>query len=1363
MRKIFFLLTLFYFATSFKTSAQELPFDVFNVNNGLPHSDVNLITQDKRGFIWIATYNGLCRYDGYNALTYRHQKSDPKSISNNRIITLLAEENFIWIGTEIAGFDRFNIKTETFESFKYDPSNPSSISSNSVLSIARDSKKQLWIGTVKGLSLIKNDAARASEVSAVRFLNEETAIQFILPDGNLLWLGTNVGLIAFNITNYTYKRYQFSKEESLINGMIKNGENLWLTSSSGLLQFNISQKTFSKLNDKPSFSVYKAKNNSIWVGTQREGLLKLDASGNIVKEFNNNSRVKESLTNNEVKALYEDHSGVLWIGTLGGGINKLNLNAKKFITYKYIDGKENTLNSDRIICFYEDTAKNLWIGTKGGGVNVLKRESGKMLYFKANKNAFRTDNISALYQDKLGGIWVGTGNGLYVLNTKEKLEFLNGKNNPSLFNISERFNLTSLGVLKIVEDSDGYLWLCTSRGLFCYQPGSTFYNGTIVEKFVFNEANKLSISNNFISDIFIKKLNPTTKSVWVGTKNGLNHILFKNGKKTVRQFFKDDKDGLNENFISLIHEDNKGELWIGMLGGGIGKIVSGRNGGSKIKLEKYTTKEGLKNDDVETILEDKYGNFWMAGEGITKFNPRYKTFKYYDVKDGLQSNSFKVFSAFKNNRGEMIFGGTNGFNIFHPDSIRENKIEPKIVLTDFKKANKSVAVDQKINGEVIFEQALTATNSIELSHQSNDISFEFAALHYSSPENNRYKYTLEGFDEGWNFVTSNKRFATYTNLKPGDYTFKVLASNSDGIWCKTPLVFKVHINKPWWFTHVAILFYLVIGFLAFIFLRRFELMRVKEKHNLVLERLEFKKNAEMMDMKTQFFTSMSHEFRTPLTLIVDPVNELSQKNIYNAEDQSKLQIIKQSTDRLLHLVDQMIDFRKIDKGHLNLEVEPCLIADFISSVKEHFNGFALKRNIHLRFEANDNPTVWIDKNRMENVLFNLISNSFKFVSIGGEILLNCKLVDNHVVITVRDNGIGISQENLENIFLEFFREEHKSFQMGSGGIGLSFVKSIIEAHKGKIEVESQEQQYTKFTITLLTGNAHFTNDQIVKKDGIEESLINPSFLEMETPKNLTSEGLKANTGKKVLIVEDTFEVRDYLESQLKQFYQVFTAENGAKGLEVAAKEMPDLIVSDIMMPEVDGITLCQRIKTNLQTSHIPVVLLTAKTANSQKIAGFEVGADDYITKPFSSQLLISRIDNLIRNREKLISRFKNDVNLSPSDVTITPLDKQLMNKVLALIEEHMSDENYSVEKLCSDAAVSRPQLYRKVKALTDLSINEFIRSIRLKRAANLLEQDDASVANVMYEVGFSNRSYFTKTFKEMFGVNPKEYKRTRLR
>lgn len=1363
MRKIFFLLALFYFISNFQIRAQDLPFDVFNVNNGLPHSDVNAIVQDKRGFIWIATYNGLCRYDGYNSLIYRHLRDNPKSISNNRIITLLAEENFIWIGTEIAGFDRFNIKTETFESFKYNPSNPSSISSNSVLSIARDNKKQLWIGTNRGLSLIKNDNAQAEKVSAVRFLNEDIAVHFILPDGNLLWLGTNSGLIAFNTNNYTYKTYRFSEEEFLINGILKNGESLWLTSSSGLFKFYTNQKKFHKINDKPSFSIHKTKSNTIWVGTQREGLLKLNGNGKILKEFHHNSKVKESLTNNEVKTLYEDHSGVLWIGTFGGGVNKLNLNAKKFITYKHIEGKENTLNSNRIICFYEDTSKNLWIGTKGGGVNVLKRRTGKMLYFKANNGVFRTDNVSALYQDKLGGIWVGTGSGLYILDEKEKRDFLNGKNKPNLFNISQRLNLSNLGILKIVDDEDGYIWLCTPRGLFCYKPDTTFYNGTIIESFVYKEADKLSISNNFISDIFIEKLNSFTKSIWIGTKNGLNHILIKNGKKTIRKFYKDEIDGLNENFISLIHKDNHGELWIGMLGGGIGKIIAGRNSGTKIKLEKYTTKEGLKNDDIETVLEDQHGNFWMAGEGITKFNPKTKTFKYYDVKDGLQSNSFKVFAAFKNNQGEMMFGGTNGFNVFHPDSIRENKIEPKIVLTDFKIANKSVSIEQQINGEIILNQALTATHSIDLNHQSNDISLEFAALHYSSPENNRYKYILEGFDDDWNLVTSNKRFATYTNLKPGDYTFKVLASNSDGVWCKEPLVLKIHIKKPWWFTHVAIFFYFIIASLAFVFLRRFELMRVKEKHNLVLERLELKKNAEMMDMKTQFFTSMSHEFRTPLTLIVDPVNELYQKNIYNTDDKSKLQTIKQSTDRLLHLVDQMIDFRKIDKGHLNLEVEPCLIADFIKSVKDHFNEFAVKRNIHLNFEAYDNPIVWIDRNRMENVLFNLISNSFKFVSIGGEITLTCKVVSDHVVITIKDNGIGISKENLDNIFLEFFREESKNFQMGSGGIGLSFVKSIIEAHKGKIEVESEEHKYTKFTITLNKGNTHFTDEQIVKKEGIDESLINSSSEEFDMSESLISENPKLNTGKKVLIVEDTFEVRDYLESQLKQYYQVFTAMNGTKGLEIAAREMPDLIVSDIMMPEVDGITLCQRIKTNLQTSHIPVILLTAKTADTHKMAGFDVGADDYITKPFSSQLLVSRINNLIKTRERLILRFKQDVNLSPSDVTITPLDKQLMNKVLALIEENMSDENYSVEKLCSDAAVSRPQLYRKVKALTDLSINEFIRSIRLKRAANLLEQDDASVANVMYEVGFSNRSYFTKTFKEMFGVNPKDYKKSRLK
>ncbi|HET8829016.1 MAG TPA: two-component regulator propeller domain-containing protein, partial [Pelobium sp.] len=624
MRKIFFLLALLDCLFRFQVRAQDLPFDVFNVNNGLPHSDVNDVVQDHRGFIWIATYNGLCRYDGYNALIYRHQKSDPKSISNNRIITLLAEENFIWIGTEIAGFDRFNIKTETFESFKYTPENPSTINSNSVLSIARDSKKQLWIGTNKGLSLIKNDAAVASDVSAVRFLNDETSVHFIYPDGNLLWLGTNTGLIAFNITNFTHKTYKFSNVESLINGIIKNGENLWLTGSSGLLQFNINQKEFSKLNNWPSYSIYKAKNNSIWVGTQRDGLLKLDDKGNVVKKFSNNSYGNGSLTSNEIKTLYEDHSGVLWIGTFGGGINKLNLNAKKFISYKHVEGKENTLNADRIICFYEDTSKNLWIGTKGGGVNVLKRNSGKMLYLETNNSSIRTNNISSIYQDKLGGIWIGTWNGLYILNAKEKNKFLNGKTAPHLFNIFQKFNFPNLGVLKIVDDKDGYLWFNTSKGLFCYKPGVNFYDGKIIEKFEFKEGDKLSISNNYITDTFIEKINPTTKSIWVGTKNGLNHILIKNGKKIIRRFYKNNENGLNENFISLIHQDNNGSLWIGMLGGGIGKIVSGKKLGKKLKIESYTTKDGLKNDDVETLLEDENGNFWMAGEGITKFNPKNK-------------------------------------------------------------------------------------------------------------------------------------------------------------------------------------------------------------------------------------------------------------------------------------------------------------------------------------------------------------------------------------------------------------------------------------------------------------------------------------------------------------------------------------------------------------------------------------------------------------------------------------------------------------------------------------------------------------------------------------------------------------------
>jgi signal transduction histidine kinase/ligand-binding sensor domain-containing protein/DNA-binding response OmpR family regulator len=1362
MRKIFFLLTLFYLIISCKTNAQDLPFDVFNVNNGLPHSDVNAIVQDKRGFIWIATYNGLCRYDGYNTLVYRHQKNDSKCISNNRIVALLAEENFIWIGTETAGFDRFNIKTETFESFKYASSNPSSINSNSILAISRDSKKQLWIGTNKGLSLIKNDQKEFNKVSAVRFLNQETVVRYIFPDGNLLWLGTNDGLIAFDITNYTYKTYHFSPDGQMINGIMKNEDELWLTGSSGLLAFNIKQRTFKKLDNRASFCILKAKSNTIWVGTQGDGLLKFDSSGRLIKKYNSNRIGNEGLSNNEIKALYQDHSGVLWIGTFGGGINMLNLKAKKFITYKKIVGKENTLSSNRVICFYHDNFKNLWIGTRGGGLNVLNRGTGKMHYLKADDGSARTNHISSLYEDRLGGIWIGTWNGLHILKANVKKNFLNERQNPAFSSLALKVDFANLTVFKIVSDKDGYLWLCTSRGLHCYKPGLNFYDGKIVESFQYQENNPLSITDDYITDILIEKTNTNVKSIWIGTKNGLNHISIRGSSRSIRRFYKDKDNGLNENFISFIHQDKKQQIWLGMLGGGIGKIISGKSKGESIKLESYTTKEGLKNDDVETLLEDNFGNFWMGGEGITKFNPINKNFRYYDVKDGLQSNSFKVWAAYKNKSGEMIFGGTNGFNIFHPDSIRENKIAPKIVLTDFKIANKSVTVGQQINGDVILSKALTATHLIELNHLSNNISLEFAALHYSSPENNRYKYILEGFDKGWNTVASDKRFATYTNLKPGDYTFKVIASNSDGVWSNKPVILKIHINKPWWFTHLAILFYLGLAIWGFIILRRYELGRVKGKHNLALERLENKKNAEMMEMKTQFFTSMSHEFRTPLTLIVDPINDLSQKKTYTAEDQAKLQSIKQSTDKLMHLVDQMIDFRKIDKGQLNLAIEPCFINEFIESVKTYFDGFAQKRNVVLTYNPTGNPLVWIDKNRIENVLFNLISNAFKFVSIGGEIIISSQQIADKIMITVLDNGSGITKENLDNIFLEFFREDNKNTKIGSGGIGLSFAKQIIEAHQGEIQVESEENKYTKFTITLLTGNKHFDNEQLLVKSDQDELSHGTKHPERDEEGTINLEVHKRNSNKKVLVVEDTYEVRDYLESQLKQYYRVFTAENGAKGLVLAVKEMPDIIISDIMMPEIDGITLCQRIKTNIKTSHIPVILLTAKSSDEQKIKGYEIGADDYITKPFSSQVLLTRINNIIKTREKLISSFKSEANLSPSEVTITPLDEQLMNKVLALIEENISDEYYSVEKLCSDAAVSRPQLYRKIKALTDMSINEFIRSIRLKRAANLLEQDDASVANVMYQVGFSNRSYFTKTFKEMFDVNPKEYKRSRL-
>jgi signal transduction histidine kinase/DNA-binding response OmpR family regulator len=956
-------------------------------------------------------------------------------------------------------------------------------------------------------------------------------------------------------------------------------------------------------------------------------------------------------------------------------------------------------------------------------------------------------------------MWIGTWSGLYLLTPSEKIKFLNNQK-PNLVNLSSKFGEPNLCVFRITKDNDGYLWLSTSTGIYCYQPGSNMFDGKIIKKYINNATPQKSLTDYYINDILIEKGTNGEKSIWVATKNGLNNIRINGKKETIRKFYKSsDANGLRENFVSFLYKSKDNQIYLGMLGGGLGKIISGRKENEPLTLKTYSTDDGLRNNDVETLLEDKEGNLWLAGEGLTKFNPKDETYRYYDVRDGLQSNSFKVWAAYKTSSGEMMFGGTNGFNIFNPDSIKDNLIAPKVALTDFKISNKSVNVLKEINGRIILESNLNYTKDIYLKDYENDISIEFAALQYASPENNRYKYILEGFEDNYNNVRSDKRFATYTNLAPGDYVFKVLASNSDGIWIKKPVSINIHIAKPWLLTNLALFIYLFLFIVIFYLIRRYSLISINEKHQLVLERLEHKKNDEMIDLKTQFFTSMSHEFRTPLTLIVDPVNELYRQSKDNKDYQNKLETIKYSTDRLLHLVDQMIDFRKIDKGHLKLEIGKYNISKLISDVKVNFNLVAEKRSINFTYQPIDYE-VWMDKDRMENVLFNILSNAFNYTKNGGKIEIKCSLTDEHLEIVINDNGVGIPKSQLDEIFVEFFRDKKQVInKSGSGGIGLFFVKSIIDEHHGKIEVESQENTFTKFTIKLLRGNNHFNEEQLIEFEP-EEIIINNFSTDKENEAIEFNHILKHKT---VLVVEDNKDVREYLIAQLKPYYQVLDAENGLQGIKIASIEMPDIIVSDIMMPGIDGIALCQRIKTNIETSHIPVILLTAKTADEQKIKGFEVGADDYITKPFSSNILISRINNILKNREIVINRLKNSPSISPSEVTITPLDEKLLQKVINLVEENISDEGYSVEKLSSDAGVSRPQLYRKLKVLTDMSINEFIRNIRLKRAANLLKQDDSSVSNVMYEVGYSNKSYFTKTFSEMFGVNPKEYKKSRIK
>jgi signal transduction histidine kinase/ligand-binding sensor domain-containing protein/DNA-binding response OmpR family regulator len=1346
---------------------KEIIFDQLPEKLGLSQSSINCILQDREGFLWIGTWSGLLRYDGYSTVVY-HSDNAPNKIKSNKISAIYEDrQGYLWVGTHMGGLFRYDKNKDIFTQFSHHEGDAKSLSHNNVNCIGEDQYGELWVGTENGLNVFdsenKNFTSFFSTPNDTTSLAQNIVTDIFLSSLKELWIATANGLqkVSKDGASYKFKTYRYTLDPAnqyhhnyiyKICELPANGKPaIWFCTIRGLKKLQDGVITNYQVPDKPSSfsfirSMYAVKGARPYIITGSEkGLSFFDPATNIFTKFLDDFDQRVNLSHGTVTALYLDRSGVFWVGTKKG-LNKFDSYSKDFQSFKTasFDTGKNIITG-----LQSSTDQGYWISTIGGGLYKLRREK-----FQRVRIIDRDDNdfvnfIQTIYTDTRGNVWLGTaGAGVYRFH-EDDVEASTGL--VKKFEHYAAFSTPSFNsnyIMSLTEDNIGNVWVGTwSGGLYKVTP----------------EGKVNSYSDALLREAPLVVMHADLAgTLWVGTRgNGLYKIKPKGDSLDIRQFHRHDsiKGNLSNNFINAIYEDHAGLLWIGTEGG-----LNSFDRRTEL-FKYYKIEEGPSSDVIVSILEDDSGKLWLAHwDGLTVIDPLDAMFvKHYDHHDRLGGGFFYNNVSYKDEKGRLLFGGSEGFNIIDPNAVVTNPNFPKVVINDFLIFNKSVPTGSEFDGRVILDKPLSAIDQVTLKYSQNSISFEFTALDYAAPEKTRYAYMLEGFDKDWNYTDASRRYASYTNLNEGKYTFKVRAANSEGVWDGNVSSVTVVINPPWWKTMWARVIYFVLALGMLHLFRTLVLMRANFRHDLRLERLQRENMEQLNYAKLQFFTNISHEFRTPLTLILGPSQSLLDKGEGGKETRDQLLNINNNAQRLLRLVNQLLDFRKAESGNLKLEVSEGNIVKFIKEVKLSFDTLAEQMRIDFFLYASSNIIkAWFDRDQFEKIMFNLLSNAFKHTPEGGKITMQIVEGQDEISVTVEDNGKGIKREHFDSIFQTFFSYDEDKHNTGTG-IGLALAKSLVDMHHGKLMVQSEENSFTRFVITLPKGSAHFDAAELLSVSKDIESMDRYPVL---TPQPLfipgkDTEPIAENLKDlpKLLVVEDNDEVRTYIRSIFDGTYIVLQASEGKEGLDIALEEMPDLVISDVMMPVMDGITLCTQLKSNVKTSHIPVILLTARTSLIFKVEGLETGADDYITKPFNPKVLQLKVRNLMRMRELMRKMFRDNgvLTIEPKRVTLTSADETFVQQALESIEKNMSNPDYAVDDLGRDVGMSRTQLYRKLKALTGQSANEFIRVIRLKRAAQLLEQNQLTIAEVTYEVGFTDLKYFRECFKKLFGVTPSEF------
>ncbi len=1347
-------------------SPDYIRFQKIDMTNGLSYNSVLCVMQDHNQYLWVGTRDGLNKMNSIDNVIYKHDINDSSSLGNSQINCLFESKDYtIWVGA-VNGINKYNRESNTFTRY-LSTKDSTGLSNQYVRCINEDAEGYIWIGTAFGLNRYNPSTNLFKYYYLENFsIPSNDIISLFYDNQNRLWIGTKDGLFLKQDEKFLRINIDADIEENFEVRDIKQGQHgeMWIaTEKYGVYYFIYTNEVVSEIKHicKQNSSILSnavrkllVDNNTIWCATL-DGLAQIN--GDHITNITWSIDQPNGISKSSIHDIIKDSFGGYWLATYTGGLNYYHPQNNLFPHIKSILGNKSSLISDKVSCFAEDKSGNIWLGTDANGISYWDTKSNMFYNLIRDLSIDISNNsIKSISIDKNGNLWIGTYNGLNFYNpkTKKLVKYFHDAENKNSLNQNQ--------VHEVHVDKYGFVWIGMNGGEFQ----------------VFDDAKKQFSDVPGVGKIVNTIFEDTKDRLWVGDRLGLKCVNIKTRALIDISRLTDQVKG-QLNYINWISEDSIGNIFIGTSGSGL--IIFSDN-----KVHWFNLSNGLCDNTVNAIVEDEEGSFWTStNEGISKltFSKDFKSVNSinYTTANGLQGKQFESGCALKASNGKIVFGGINGINIFNPERITQLTYYPRVVLSD-------IIIRHNAQGEDDMEplnyKHINGKNSVTLNYNERNLDVRFAGINFINPTSTFYRYNLNSLGDKWINI-EHQRTINFTYLPVGSHELRIQASNNMNSWGNDYTLLTINILPPWWYTWWAYVIYgLVILILLYIFFR-FSIKWVSLKNSLQMEQFKHEKELEFHESKLRFFTDVSHELRTPLTLILAPLERIIVQKGMDEELASSLLLIQRNGERMMQLINQVLNLRKFETGNVKLQVAEGNIVSFLNEINLNFKELAQLSDVNYEYYVDEElNTAWFDKEKLEIIIYNLLSNAFKNTEKGNRIKFSVgksitapkglfSIISKnteYIKIDISNEGKSLSEDDINNIFERFYSNKGDKYSGKKGaGVGLELTKRMVQLHKGTIMVESlpnDSMGVNTFTVIIPINKSVYNNSEIsndfvdsevpslytkVLRDQEINSSIEMSTSVVELP-NIEDENKQS-----LLIVEDNNEVRSFIHQLFEENYIIIEAENGLVGWEKAIENGPDLIISDVMMPEMDGIQLCSKLKSDARTSHIPVILLTARATSSFINKGYETGADEYVTKPFSAEFLILRVKNLIQQRETMHQYFTRQSILEPKEITVTSVDEKLLKKAVDYITDNMENSTIGVETLSQYLGLSRVHFYRKIKALTNLTAVDFIRSIRLKRAASLLKTNKLTIKEVQNMVGFENADYFRKCFKEQFDMTPTEY------